>query len=124
MKKYNPESVVKENIPFTGSYEGKIIDTKQRLFLPIELMRTFKKRQGKDSNLECTAFIRIGDYPLVGTLIDTPQSNFKNYFPIEFDTQGRFVLSKKMPFQIPEDNQVDFYGIGNSIEIVASNIEL
>ena len=87
-------------------------------------MRTIKKRQGKKSNLECMAFILPGTYPLVATITDSPQSNFQNYFPIIFDRQGRFVISKKFPFQIPDDKKVEFYGRGNEIAVVASNLKL
>ena len=120
MNSFKPEPIVKRDIPLTGTYEKRGIDHKNRILIPKPIRTELRLRQNQKEE-DCILYLRKREYPLLATLTDNPQSRFQDYYLIKMDSQGRILLGR---VEIPKDKKVDLFGIGNSIEIVVSNLDL
>lgn len=96
------EKIVKEYVPFAGTYEGKL-DLKGRIVIPFDVMNILKRRQKRNDCSKIILYQSVGNvYPkekFLPYVILKDEINDKEasqFFLSEFTSQNRYTIKEKI----------------------------
>lgn len=96
------ENIVKENVPFAGTYEGKL-DLKGRIIIPSDIMDILKRRQRRKDCSKiilyqsvCNIYPKEKFLPYIILKDEINDKEASQFFLSEFTSHNRYTIKEKI----------------------------
>lgn len=96
------EQIVKVNVPFAGTYEGKL-DLKGRIVIPSDIMEILKRRQRRKNCSKIILYQSVGNVypkekflPYIMLKDEINDKEASQFFLSDFTSQNRYTIKEKI----------------------------